>query len=139
VDVDVPKRTPIDGSNPPNFEPPKFEPPKFEPPRFEPPEVPTAVPEPSPVIITHPVTEVPAIVEAPVPVAIIEVPAAPQPVAVPAAPPEVVPQAATISLTSRIGTGTVALTLIIIVLISGVWFYANRLGSHLTNRRNNHA
>jgi hypothetical protein len=135
VDVDVPKRTPIDGSNPPNFEPPKFEPPKFEPP-----ETPPAVPEPAPVVIATPaVTEVPAIVEAPVPVAIIEVPAAPQPVAVPAAPPEVVPQAATISLTSRIGTGTVALTLIIIVLISGVWFYANRLGSHLTNRRNNHA
>jgi hypothetical protein len=92
-------------------------------------------------IATPPVTEVPAIVEAPasVLVAIIEVPAAPPPVVVPAAPPEVVPQAATISLTSRVGTGTVALTLIIIVLISGVWFYANRLGSHLTNRRNNHA
>ena len=132
MDVDVPKRTPLDRPDPP----------KFEPPKFEPPETPPAVtPEPAPVTIaTPPVTEVPAIVEAPasVPVAIIEVPAAPPPVVVPAAQPEVVPQAATINLTSRVGTGTVALTLILIVLISGVWFYANRLGSHLTNRRNNH-
>jgi hypothetical protein len=77
--------------------------------------------------------EVPAIVEAPasVPIAIVEVPAAPPPAKAPATP----PQAATIKLTSAVGTGTAALTLILIVLISGVWFYGNRLGSHLTARK----
>ena len=44
-------------------------------------------------------------------------------------------QAANIKLTSAVGTGTVALTLILIVLISGIWFYGNRLGSHLTVRK----
>ena len=86
-----------------------------------------------------PVTEAPAIVEAPasVPVAVTEVPAAPPPEVRPA-PPVVEPTAAAITLSSRVGTGTVALTLILIVLISGVWFYGNRLGSHITVRRNNH-
>jgi hypothetical protein len=60
------------------------------------------------------------------------------PAEVPAAPPAE-PQAAAIKLTSAVGTGTVALTLILIVLIAGIWFYGNRLGSHLTVRRNNHA
>ena len=86
-----------------------------------------------------PVAETPAVVEAPaaVPVAVTEVPAAPPPEVRPA-PPVVEPTAAAITLSSRVGTGTVALTLILIVLISGVWLYGNRLGSHITVRRNNH-
>jgi len=91
---------------------------------------PAGTPEAVPVDVTAgPPNKVPAAVEAPASVS----------VEVPAAPLEAGPQAATIKLTSAVGNGTVALTLILIVLISGVWFYANRLGSRLSNRRNNHA
>ena len=97
---------------------------------LEPKGPPAGTPEAVPVDVTAgPADKVPAAVEAPASVS----------VEVPAAPLEAGPQAAAIKLTSAVGNGTVALTLILIVLISGVWFYANRLGSRLSNRRNNHA
>jgi hypothetical protein len=57
----------------------------------------------------------------------------------PPAAPALVNAGSNITLTSRVGTGTVALTAILIVLIAGAWFYGNRLASHLTVRRSNHA
>jgi hypothetical protein len=91
---------------------------------------PTGTPGDSPVGLTPgPANRVPAGVDAP----------ASAPSEVPAASQAVQSQAATIKLTSAVGTGTAAMTLILIVLISGIWFYGNRLGSHLTVRRNNHA
>ncbi len=129
-DVKVPPPPPLD----------RRDPPKITVVEHEPPEIPPAVtPEPAPeIIVAGPVAETPAVVEAPapVPVAVTEVPAAPPPDVRPA-PPVVEPKAAAITLSSRVGTGTVALTLILVVLISGVWFYGNRLGSHITVRRNN--
>jgi hypothetical protein len=69
----------------------------------------------------------------------VEAPVAPEPIEVPAAPATVEANADTVvTLTSRIGTGAMALTAILIVLMTGVWFYGNRLASHLT-RRNDHA
>jgi hypothetical protein len=131
-DVKVPPPPPLD----------RRDPPKITVVEHEPPEIPPAVtPEPAPeIIVAGPVAETPAVVEAPapVPVAVTEVPAAPPPPEVRQAPPVVEAKAADITLSSRVGTGTVALTSILIVLISGVWFYGNRLGSHITVRRNNH-
>jgi hypothetical protein len=40
-------------------------------------------------------------------------------------------------LVSHVGTGTSTLTLIVIFLVLGVWFYGHRLASHLPERRNN--
>ena len=97
------------------------------------------VPNPAPpaVIPTEPVDDPPRIVNADAPVAVLTVGQTPT---VPAPPPLVEPAAdPLIMLTSSVGTGTVALTAILIVLITGVWFYGNRLASHLTVRRNHHA
>ena len=86
---------------------------------------PTAVP-------SEPAAEAPQIVavaEPAVPAAVEIPPAAPAPVEATASP---------AALTSRVGTGATALTAVLVVLITGVWFYGNRLASHLT-RRNDHA
>jgi hypothetical protein len=42
-------------------------------------------------------------------------------------------------LTSRVGSGTVAVTIILVFLVAGVWFFGNRLASQLTNQRKRHA
>jgi hypothetical protein len=39
-------------------------------------------------------------------------------------------------LVSHVGTGTSTLTLIVIFLVLGAWFYGHRLASHLPERRN---
>ena len=71
--------------------------------------------------------------EAPQIVAVAE-PAVPAAVEIPPAAPALVEA----TLTSRVGTGTTALTAVLVVLITGIWLYGNRLASHLT-RRNDHA
>ena len=90
-----------------------------------------APPPPQPAAApSEPLAEAPQIiaVEAPVIRAPIET-SAPPPVQIAASP--------VATLTSRVGTGAMALTAILVVLMTGVWFYGNRLASHLT-RRNDH-
>jgi hypothetical protein len=64
---------------------------------------------------------------------------APPPIVTPPAAGPVVPPAVHVMLTSRVGTGTVALTIILIFLTVGLWFYGNRLASQLTTRRESYA
>jgi hypothetical protein len=67
-------------------------------------------------------------------------PILPAPAETPAAPAPVVPVAsAATALTSQVGTGAMALTTILVFLVTGIWFYGNRLASQLPVRRNDHA
>jgi hypothetical protein len=89
-------------------------------------------PEPPAAMPSEPIVEAAQVISLDIrvlPVAV-EAPATPPPVVVTASP--------ATTLTSRVGTGAMALTAILIVLMTGVWFYGNRLASHLT-RRNDHA
>jgi hypothetical protein len=95
---------------------------------------PAVTPEPAPVPVQTPAIDVTVNAPSPAP----EAPAPPPIVTPPAAGP-VVPPAVHVMLTSRVGTGTVALTIILIFLTVGLWFYGNRLASQLTTRRESYA
>jgi hypothetical protein len=96
--------------------------------------VPAVIPEPVPAPIQTPAIDVPVTAPSPAP----EAPAPPPIVTPPAAGPVVAP-AVHVMLTSRVGTATVALTIILIFLTVGLWFYGNRLASQLTTRREQYA
>ena len=49
------------------------------------------------------------------------------------------PPSLAMTLTSRVGTGTIALTTILLVLMTGGWYFGKRLVLHLIDQRNHHA
>jgi len=111
------------------------------PPEFHQPTVTFSMPEQAPETVPdEPAAEPPAVSEpepeTPVIVAL-EAPVIPAPVATPTRVPVEITASPAATITSRVGTGAMALTAILIVLMTGVWFYGNRLASHLT-RRNDH-
>jgi hypothetical protein len=90
------------------------------------------LPEPPVVIPVEPVAEIPPIIA-------VEAPVIPVPNEIPPAPAPVEPTASPVTtLTSQVGTGAMALTAILIFLVTGVWFYGNRLASQLPVRRKHH-
>jgi hypothetical protein len=138
------KRCPL----PPNKGGSRYHP---EPPRFHkpivtfgwpaPPHVGLPTPPEAPTVVSSEPTAVPSepAAEAPQIVAVAE-PAVPAAVEIPPAAPALVEATASpvATLTSRVGTGATALTAVLVVLITGIWLYGNRLASHLT-RKNDHA
>jgi hypothetical protein len=130
-----PKSTVSAQTSPPGTGPSPWRPPVTNPPAPAPHvSEPAVTPEPAPVPVQTPAIDVTVNAPSPAP----EAPAPPPIVTPPAAGP-VVPPAVHVMLTSRVGTGTVALTIILIFLTVGLWFYGNRLASQLTTRRESYA
>jgi hypothetical protein len=90
------------------------------PPRYTP-AAPVAVTETVPVVPPPPVVAPVAIPKPPV------APALPAPA-----------QGFQVALTSSVGAGTQALTVVLVFLVTGAWLFGNRISSQLSFRRRNH-